>query len=120
MHRACILAHVFSHLLLQFSFFFLVLQALGHPTLPSPVFWYLDLIPLFQLALHISCHVLIGHAVHRCFMQQKMFVDSFACYTIPRIHCSDVLFLVQSLTKREVNLNREIGKRNLSQVGNIN
>ena len=42
MHRACILAHVFSRLLLQFSFFFLVLQALGHPTLPSPVFWYLD------------------------------------------------------------------------------
>ena len=64
----------FRAFLLQFSFFFLVLQALGRSTLPAPVFWYLDFWFLsFQLASHISCYVLIGHAVHRYFMYWKMF-----------------------------------------------
>ena len=36
-HRACILAPVFRAFLLQFSFFFLVVQVLGRPSLPSRV-----------------------------------------------------------------------------------
>ena len=41
-HRACILASVFHAFLLQFSFFFLVVQVLGRPSFPFPCFAYLD------------------------------------------------------------------------------
>ena len=95
----------FSRLLLQFSFFFLVLQALGHPTLPSPVFWYLDFDSCLStcIAYKLSC-LNWACCAQVFYAAENVCRLSFAIlyrYIIQRIHCSNVLFLVQSLTKRE-------------------